>query len=133
MTDDFSSAGLGECVSVFEDTVNCEVYSGKTVTKGQVVEVAAEVAGGLPKVQPAQSGSLIVLGVALKSGNAGAVISVLTRGIVKVTAGANGTTVGKKVMVDTTEGTVTDADAYDKAFARALHTLAEGDTGLILL
>lgn len=97
------------------------------------MEVAAEVANGLPKVQPAQSGSLVVLGVVLKSGSAGAVIPVLTHGITKVTAGAAGCTAGKKVMVGAADGTVVDADAYDKAFARALHTLADGDTGLILL
>jgi len=76
---------------------------------------------------------LIVLGVALESGVAGAIIQVATGGIVKVTAGTGGTTVGKFVMVSADAGKITDADAYGKVFGRALHTLNSGDTGLVLL
>ena len=133
MADKFSNADTGQCVSVFEETINCVVAAGQSVTKGQVVEAVAETVNGLPTVQPAVSGSLVVIGVAMKSGSAGTVISILVRGIVKATAGATGCTAGKLVMVGDTAGTVVDADAYGKAFARALHTLASTDTGLILL
>jgi hypothetical protein len=133
MADKFSNADLGQEISLFGKYMSCEVQTGKTVTKGDVVEAAAEVSNGLPKVQPALTGSLIVLGVALEDGVAGAVIQVATGGIVKITAGAAGTTVGKLVMVGANAGTVVDADAYGKVFGRALHTLSSGDTGLVLL
>jgi hypothetical protein len=41
MADKFSDAELGQGISIFERTINCEVYTGKTVTKGQVVEAIA--------------------------------------------------------------------------------------------
>ena len=133
MSDKFSNADLGQEISLFGRYISCEVQTAKTVTKGDVVEAAAEVSNGLPKVQPALTGSLIVLGVALESGIAGATIQVAVGGIVKVTAGTGGTTVGKYVMASADAGKITDADAYGKVFGRALHTLNSGDTGLVLL
>ena len=133
MADNFQHCELGECISTFEESINCTVATGKTIVKGQVVEFAAEVVDGLPTIQPAAAGSLVVAGVARNSGAAGATVNVLTKGITKVTAGTGGTTVGKKIMVGGEEGVVMDADAYDKAIGRAYHTLAKDDIGLILV
>ncbi len=64
--------------------ITAEVDTGATVTAGQVVYVSA--AGFIPKVKPSDGARKDVIGVALTGGAAGKKITVICRGLVRVTA-----------------------------------------------
>lgn len=139
MTDKFTKAAVGEAVLVISEAV----YKVETaVTKGQVVAVQTHVDDGLPTIQPATDGSLVVVGVAQKDGAVGESIPVLKIGIIKCAGGDSGCTLGKHIMAAAStataptlaaNGNVEDADAYNKVIGRALQTIASGDTGLVFI
>jgi hypothetical protein len=63
--------------------ITAEVDSGATVTAGNVVYISA--AGYIPKVKATDGVRKDVIGVALTSGTAGKKITVICRGLVRVT------------------------------------------------
>ena len=153
MADLFPALALGDCLDEAQATIiNMKV--GTTVTKGQIVQAATHTVGELCSVEPGMNGSGTVVGIALKSGEAGVSIPVLVKGVAKVTsanvvavggpvrAGANGTVKGAVNTVTIPSGTttVTSSSAQPSmlveggiAFAVALQAFVADDTGLILL
>jgi len=101
------------------------------VTKGQVVKFDTHVAGALPTVSTAGALATNCLGVAMKSGLAGETITVLVKGIVKVTA--VGAITGGVLIVAGAAGTVSTvgANTFEKVIGYAIQTFADTDTGLI--
>jgi len=77
--------------------ITAEVDSNATVTMGQVVYISA--AGAIPKVKPTTGASKAVIGVALTSGTAGKKITVVCRGLVRVTASGS-ITMGSRISSD---------------------------------
>ena len=152
MADLFPALALGDCLDEAQAII-ISMKVGAAVTKGQAVKSHTHTVGELCSVQPAALDSK-VLGVALKSGGVGDSIPVLVSGIVKVTA-SGGITVGGSVRASTNgtvrgavntvtipsgTTTVTSSSAQPSilveggtAFAMALQTFADGDTGLILV
>ena len=78
--------------------IAAEVDSGATVTAGQVVYVSA--AGFIPKVTPTGGARKDVIGVALTGGAAGKKITVICRGLVRVTA-SGAITMGARISSST--------------------------------
>lgn len=64
--------------------ITAEVDSGASVVIGQVVYISS--AGVIPKVKPTDGARKDVIGVALTGGSAGKRITVVCRGLVRVTA-----------------------------------------------
>jgi len=64
--------------------ITAEVDSGATINAGQVVYISG--AGAIPKVKPTDGARKDVIGVALTGGTAGKKITVVCRGLVRVTA-----------------------------------------------
>lgn len=77
--------------------ITAEVDTGATVTAGQVVYISA--AGFIPKVKPTAAASKAVIGVALTGGTAGKKITVICRGLVRVTA-SGGISMGARIVSD---------------------------------
>lgn len=81
--------------------ITCQVDSGQTVNPGQVVYISNP--GFIPLVTPTAGASNLVIGVALTGGSAGASITVICRGLVRVTTSStNGgvVSVGQKLVSD---------------------------------
>ena len=153
MADLFPALALGDCLDEAQAIIlNMKV--GTAVTKGQVVQAATHTVGELCSVEPGIDGSGKVVGIALKSGEAGVSIPVLVKGVAKVTSssaigvgarvmsGADGTVKFASNLVTIPSGAtaVTSTSANPSmtvesgiAFGMALQTFADGDTGLILL
>ncbi len=70
--------------------ITAQVDTGATVTAGQVVYISNP--GFIPLVKPTAGPNKSVIGVALTSGAAGQKITVICRGLVRVTASGNNTT-----------------------------------------
>ena len=152
MADLFPALALGDCL----DEAQAKIFNmkvGAAVTKGQAVKPHTHTTGELCSVQPADLGDK-ALGVALKSGAAGASIPVLVSGVVKVTAsgaitmgepvksGAAGVVVAAVNTVTIPAGAtaVTSTSANPSmtvesgiALGIAMQTFADTDTGLILV
>jgi hypothetical protein len=77
--------------------ISAVVDTGGTVTAGQVVYISNS--GFIPAVLPTSGLSKSVLGVALTSGAAGKTITVICRGLVRVTASGTITT-GQRIGSD---------------------------------
>jgi hypothetical protein len=78
--------------------ITAEVDSGAAVTAGQVVYVSA--AGFIPKVKPTDGARKDVIGVALTGGSAGKKITVICRGLLRVTA-SGAISVGSRISSST--------------------------------
>jgi hypothetical protein len=89
--------------------ITAEVDTGATVTAGQVVYVSA--AGFIPKVKPTDGARKDVVGVALTGGTAGKKITVVCRGLVRVTASAAITALSR--ISSSTAGKVAAVAALD--------------------
>jgi len=131
MADKFSAISLGEALDESQAVViPCECAS--SITKGKVVKANTHVDNGLPKVVVAGDADAAAIGVALKSGVQGDVIPVLVLGIVKVTAGAGGVTLGATIEA-AANGCVEAGTTSGKILGKGLQTLSSGDTGLVLV
>jgi len=136
MTDKYSLINVGDCLDIGSAVV-IPCVCASSVTKGQVVKANAHADNGLPTVAPQAAGTLTTsLGVALKSGDSGETIPVLVFGVVKVTAGAGGCTVGQSIgatPASSDPGTVANNSTGGQIIGRALQTLSSGDTGLVFI
>ncbi len=77
--------------------ITAQVDTGATVTAGQVVYISA--AGFIPSVKPTDGARKDVIGVALTGGSAGQKITVICRGLVRVTA-SGAITMGSRISGD---------------------------------
>jgi len=83
MADLFPALALGDCLDEAQATIiNMKV--GTAVTKGQVVQASTHTVGELCSVEPGANGSGVVVGIALKSGEAGDLIPVLFKGDIDI-------------------------------------------------
>lgn len=150
----FPALALGECLDISQAVV-IDVQLAGTVSKGQVVARSAAVSGDIDSVVAAGADSAAVVGVALESGVAGDIISVIVLGVVKVKsggaitggskikAGAGGTVVSAVTTVTIPAGatTVTSTSAQPSmtvegfiSIGRALQTFpGADDEGLIFI
>lgn len=109
--------------------ISAQVDTGATVTAGQVVYVSS--AGFVPAVKPTDGLRKDVVGVALTGGSAGKTITVICRGLVRVTASGN-ITAAQRIASDAsgqvqavaamTAPTGGSTQYYDTATASALQT-----------
>lgn len=150
MTDLFPDADLGEAISeVYRMSFMCQ----SAVTKGRCVKLDTHTASEIGSISEAGAGDKVV-GIAMRSGEAGEYIPVLIMGIIKATASgaitlgtavkaaANGKvqTAAETVTIPSGATTVTSTSAQPSmtveagiAFGVALQTFADGDTGLIAI
>jgi hypothetical protein len=144
LADLFPAIGLGECLV---EGLTLSFEANAAIVKGQAVKLVA-VSGDLPKVAAAGTGERAV-GVAKRSASQGEQCPVAMSGsVVKVTFGGT-VSAGQRVMSGadgvvvaavpdapasySEAGMQTELDKLDNAFARALQSAANGDTGLILI
>jgi hypothetical protein len=111
--------------------ISIKVASGKSITAGSLVEMTDDFTGRDNETHS----STQVIGVALVgSTTAGTYCSVITYGVVTVTAGDGGITAGKTVVIDNgDEQQVEDGTGAGTVIGRALETIAHEATGKILL
>jgi len=152
MTDLFPALALGDALDESQAFI-MDFKAQASITKGQAVKMSTHTAGEVGSVTVAGAGDTAV-GIALKTVSAGEYVTVLLKGVVKVTAsgavtigtdvksGANGVVVAavKTVTIPTGATAVTSTSAQPSmtveagiAFGVALQTFADGDTGLILV
>jgi hypothetical protein len=133
MTDQFPQLDLGECWGEPQFEIEAEVVTA-TVEKGMIVELT-HVAAGVPKVSPADSGSLVAWGVVMDlkggDGTVGTKVIVGKGGLFKVKAGSPGCTAGKVLEVvlesDETKGAVGDSTTASKVVGKAFQTGAQDE------
>jgi len=150
MTDLFPDADLGEAISeVYRMSFKCQ----SAVTKGRCVKLDTHTDGEIGSISEAGAGDKVI-GVAMRSGEAGEYIPVLIIGIIKVTASgaislgapvkaaANGKVqaAAETVTIPSGATTVTSTSAQPSmtveggiAFGVALQTFSDGDTGLVAI
>jgi len=130
MADLFPGVALGDAVDEKQAIIKPFVCQ-TAVTKGQIVKFDTHVAGAFPTVSTAGALATNCLGVAMKSGAAGEVITVLVKGYVKVTA--VGAITGGVLVVVGAAGTVSTvgANTFEKVVGYSIQTFADTDTGII--
>jgi len=130
--DNFPALALGDCLDEKQASIHpfkCE--SG--VTKGQIVIFDTNTVAELPSVSTAGAAAANCLGMALKTGAAGEVIPIMTRGIGKVTA-SGGITGGVHIVSGASGVVVTvGANTFEKVIGRAIQTFLTTDTGLAFI
>lgn len=129
MADKFSKAALGEAVLVI---AKANYKAAGAIEKGDVVVFTAHQDDELATISAGGDASALVAGVAMKDIAVGAYGPVLKIGIIKVTAGAAGVTVGKHIE-SAEDGEVEDGATATKVIGRAEQTFTHGDTGLVFI
>jgi len=130
MVDEFQYAGLGDAIY---EILSIPCIAEAEVTKGQLVFASEHVDDGLPLVTPTVTSSLLAVGVAMNSAAIGAVVNVLVIGVIKVTAGTGGCTVGASIIAAAETGTVCDGTTAGGIVGKALQTAAAAATLIVFI
>lgn len=130
MVDEFSPVGLGDAIYEILK-IPCEAEAA--VTKGDLVFASEHVDDGLPQVTPTVTSSELAIGVAMNDAEEGEVVNVLVVGVIKVTAGTGGCTVGKSIIAAAEKGTVCDGNTAGQIVGKALQTAAAAATLIVAI
>jgi len=130
MVDEFQYAGLGDAIY---EILKIPCIAEAAVAKGELVYASSHVDDSLPKVTPTVTSSAIALGVAMNSAAIGAVVNVLVVGVIKVTAGTGGCTVGQSIIAAAEKGTVCNGTTAGQIVGRALQTAAAAATLVVAI
>jgi len=129
MVDEFSPVALGDAII---ELLVLPMKASAAITKGDVVKVTAHQDDDLPTIETATDAATTCVGVALQDMAQDEVGEVLVLGVVKVTAGAVGITLGAAIEA-AAAGAVEAGTTAGAIIGRGLQTVASAATGLVFI